>query len=172
MTPRHEYFEQSSPIEAIVDCRGMLKHEVKGNELCWFGNFEYIVKDLQDPKKKLLQNYVYREKKYGKTNVGERAAKTCLSDFCELVGIERDGINNMWARQTFVQTGLKDLQLPAQQIMEVSGHRSEIQMRKDYRTEPDLCSNFPSETTYREKQQCLVVNNILHSLFPALKRFT
>ena len=143
MTPRHEYFEQSSPIEAIVDCRGMFKHEVKGNELCWFGNFEYIVKDLQDPKKKLLQNYVYREKKYGKTNVGERVAKTCLSDFCELVGIERDGINNMWARQTFVQTGLKDLQLPAQQVMEVSGHRSEIQMRKDYRT---LCSNFPSET--------------------------
>lgn len=132
MTPRHEYFEQSSPIEAIVDCRGMLKHEVKGNELCWFGNFEYIVKDLQDPKKKLLQNYVYREKKYGKTNVGERAAKTCLSDFCELVGIERDGINNMWARQTFVQTGLKDLQLPAQQIMEVTGHHCERQMRNDY----------------------------------------
>ena len=130
------------PIEAIVDCRGMLKHEVKGNELCWFGNFEYVIKDLQDSSKKLLQNYVYREKKYGKTNVGERVAKTCLSDFCELVGIERDGINNMWARQTFVQTGLKDLQLPPQQVMEVSGHRSEIQMRKDYRTTNPICDCF------------------------------
>ena len=130
------------PIEAIVDCRGMLKHEVKGNELCWFGNLEYVIKDVQDPKRKLFQNYVYREKKYGKVNVGEKVANTCLSDFCKLVGIERDGINNMWARQTFVQTGLKDLQLPPQQVMEVSGHRSEIQMRKDYRTTNPICDCF------------------------------
>ena len=39
----------------------------------------------------------------------------------------------MWARKTFVHTSLKDLQLPAEQVMMVTGHRSEIQMRNDYR---------------------------------------
>ena len=38
----------------------------------------------------------------------------------------------MWARKTFVHTSLKDLQLPAEQVMMVTGHRSEIQMRNDY----------------------------------------
>ena len=122
------------PIVVEVDGKGNPKHPVEGNQLCWYGNFVYVTKDLQDPKKKLIQRYVHRAKKYGKTNVGVSVAKTAVADFCKLVGIQRDGINNMWARKTFIQTGLKDLQLPAQQVMEVSGHRSEVQMRQDYHT--------------------------------------
>ena len=71
-------------------------------------------------------------KQYGKTNVGTKVAKKALHDWCELCGVDSDRVNNMWARKTFIQTGLKDLQLPAPQIMEVSGHKSEVQMRNDY----------------------------------------
>ena len=36
-------------------------------------------------------------------------------------------------RACLVTTALRDLQLPAAQVMAVTGHRSELQMRRDYR---------------------------------------
>ena len=127
-----DYFKYTL-IVANVDISGFPKEPIQGNELCWFGNFEFVTKDMQDENTKLLQNYNYRKKKYGTTNVGHRAATRAISEWCKFVDVKKEeSINNMWARKTFVQTGLKDLQLPAQQIMEVTGHRSEVQMRKDY----------------------------------------
>ena len=35
-------------------------------------------------------------------------------------------------RACMVTTALRDLQLPAAQVMAVTGHRSELQMRRDY----------------------------------------
>mgnify|MGYP001240887221 CR=1 FL=1 len=96
------------------------KGPIRGNQLCWFGNLVYVVKDLEDPNKKLLQQYVMRHKKYGNVNVGERVAGKALHNWCVLCGVDSDNVNNMLARKTFVQTGLKDLQLPAQQVMEVT----------------------------------------------------
>ena len=117
-----------------LNCHGELKRPVEGNLQCWYGNFKYVTKDLTNPKSKLLQRYNKRDKKYGNTNVSVKVANKAISEWCEIIGIERAGVNNMWARKSFIQTALKDLQLPAQQVMEVSGHKSEIQMRKDYRT--------------------------------------
>jgi len=110
----------------------MPKGPIGGNQLCWYGNLVYATKDLKDPEKKLIQRYVKRNKSYGNENVGARKAGNALHEWCELCKVNSKNVNNMWARKTFIQTGLKDLQLPAQQIMEVSGHKSEIQMRQDY----------------------------------------
>ena len=93
---------------------------------------EYVTKDLQKLDQKLLQKYNKRAKQYGTINVGTRVAKKALHDWCNLCDVDSVRVNNMWARKTFIQTGLKDLQLPASQIMEVSGHKSEVQMRNDY----------------------------------------
>ena len=131
---RLNYFgpQYLTPISVEVDGRGMPKGPIQGNQLCWYGNLVYATKDLHDAQKKLLQRYVKREKSYGNENVGARKAGRALHEWCQLCGVNSENVNNMWARKTFIQTGLKDLQLPAQQIMEVSGHKCEIQMRQDY----------------------------------------
>lgn len=38
----------------------------------------------------------------------------------------------MLGRKTCIHTGLNELQLPAAQMMLISGHKSEVQMRKHY----------------------------------------
>ena len=120
-------------IKVDLDINGIPKSPVEGNTLCWFGNLEYVTKDLSNPSEKLLQNYDKRKKIYGKQNVAKKVGDRAIKEWCDIVGIERkESINNMWARKTFITTGLRDLQLPAQQVMEVSGHKSERQMRKDY----------------------------------------
>ena len=122
------------PIKVDVDIQGNPKNGIQGNTLCWLGNFEFVIKDVEDDTAKLLTHYNNRDKKYKNRSVGTSAMRNALSDWCRIVGIEKEGINNMWARKTFVNTSLKDLQLPAEQVMMVTGHKSERQMREDYRS--------------------------------------
>ena len=139
-----------------------------GNQLCWYGNLVYLLKDLEDPTQKLIQVYNKREKKYGKVNVGDKVAKKALLDWCDYCGIRKDRLNNMWAhrsksavfsmnhfwsfvlnricyfnvfepvstyvwaRKTMINTALHELLLPEQMVMNLSGHKSATQMRKDY----------------------------------------
>ena len=98
-----------------------------------FGNLEFLTSHLKDPKAKLLQKWNYRKKEFGLRNIGERVISKALHKWCEICDVPNDKVNNMWARKTFVNTGIHDLQLPAQQVMNVSGHKNEVQMRKGYR---------------------------------------
>ena len=116
-----------------VDIEGRPKGPIQGNQLCWFGNLQYVTKDLDDPTSKLLQHYNKRGKEFGVKNISVKAAQKAVHDWCEIVGVKtKQSINNMWARKTFVNTAIHDLQLPDQQVMNVTGHRSATQMRKDY----------------------------------------
>ena len=74
---------------------------------------------------KILQKWNYRNKEFGARNIGERVISKALHKWCEICDVPNDKVNNMWARKTFVNTGIHDLQLPAQQIMNVSGHKNE-----------------------------------------------
>ena len=38
----------------------------------------------------------------------------------------------VWARKTMINTALHELLLPEQMVMNLSGHKSAVQMRKDY----------------------------------------
>ena len=38
----------------------------------------------------------------------------------------------VWARKTMINTALHELLLPEQMVMNLSGHKSATQMRKDY----------------------------------------
>ena len=74
---------------------------------------------------------------------------------CNYVGLDNaENVNNMWARKTFTTRAITDrlceiptvfkliryqcithtvdIQLPAAQVMAVTGHKSEVQMRRDY----------------------------------------
>ena len=122
-------------IEVDIDIHGNPKGEgVKGNCLCWLGNLEFLIKDVVNPKKKLLTNYNKREKRFGKQNVGkDTKVQHAFQKYCELVGIERaERINNMWAKKSFTNTTLGVMQLPASQVMVTSGHRSEFTLRDYY----------------------------------------
>ena len=90
------------------------------------------MKDLDDPKQKLIQMYNKREKKYGKVNIGDKPAKKALMDWCKYCGVRTDSVNNMWARKSMINTALHELLLPEQMVMNLSGHKSATQMRADY----------------------------------------
>ena len=51
----------------------MPKGDIIGNQLCWYGNLCYVIKDVSDPKQKLLTRYKTREKIFGDQNVGKKA---------------------------------------------------------------------------------------------------
>tara|TARA_B100001013_G_C24573221_1_gene427494 strand:+ start:87 stop:809 length:723 start_codon:yes stop_codon:yes gene_type:complete len=110
----------------------MPKGPIIGNQLCWFGNLRYLTKDLTDPTQKLLQQYNKREKKFTHVNVGDKPATKALQTWCQTCGIRAETINNMWARKTMINTALHELLLPEQMVMNLSGHKSAVQMRKDY----------------------------------------
>ena len=119
-------------IKVDLDVDGMPKGDIIGNQLCWFGNLFYLTRDLTDPNQKLLQRYNKRAKKFGKTNISDKVAKKALHDWCIICGVKAETVNNTWARKTFINTALHELLLPEQVVMNVSGHRSAIQMRLDY----------------------------------------
>ena len=120
-------------ISVDLDTKGKPKGPIQGNQLCWFGNLEYVTKDLEDPTKKLLQHYIKRERKFGIKNISDKLAQKCLKDWCAEVGVKtKVSVNNMWARPTFVNMGIHELQLPDQQVMNVTGHKCATQMRQDY----------------------------------------
>ena len=119
-------------IKVDLDVDGMPKGDIIGNQLCWFGNLFYLTRDLTDPNRKLLQRFNKRAKKFGKTNVSDKVAKKALHDWCTICGVNAETVNNTWARKTFINTALHELLLPEQVVMNVSGHRSAIQMRLDY----------------------------------------
>ena len=117
-----------------MDIDGVPKGPIVGNQLCWYGNFEFLTRDLEDPTQKLLQQYNKRAKRFGKVNVGDKPAKKSLNQWCNYCGIRTETINNMWARKTMINMALHELLLPEQQVMNLSGHKSAAQMRKDYCT--------------------------------------
>ena len=93
---------------AELDQKGRPKQpNVIGNETCWYGNLVYLTEHLENPEKKLLQKYNVKQKKFGTKNVGKAAAQKSLADFCELVGVVKEGINNMWARKTFIRASVR-----------------------------------------------------------------
>ena len=129
-------------IEFDVDCQGNPKGEVKGNIWCWLGEFEYVTKDAE-PGKKLLTHYNKRKKRFGTKAIAAKSGRgskkevppvqKALFSFCQLAGVERaENINNMWARKSFANTTLGDLQMPASTVMTITGHKSEKTMRKYY----------------------------------------
>ena len=134
-------------IEVDIDIHGNPKGEVKGNCLCWLGNLEFLIKDVVNPKKKLLTNYNKREKRFGNQNVGkDTKVQHAFQKYCELVGIERaERINNMWAKKSFTNTTLGVMQLPASQVMVTSGHRSEYTLRDYYYLDGYHCKNAPMD---------------------------
>ena len=62
-----------------MDIRGYPKGPIEGNQLCWLGNLEFVIKDVQDPSEKLLTHYNYREKMYKGRNIGVQAMQKSLS---------------------------------------------------------------------------------------------
>ena len=52
-------------IRVRMKTNGQVKGQIEGNQTCWFGMFEFCVKDqLEDPDRKLLCQYVVRDRKY------------------------------------------------------------------------------------------------------------
>lgn len=98
----HQPIKKIILIEAVVDINGLLKKPMKGNCLCWYGNFEYCIKDLQDPSRKLLQKYNKRAKKYGNVNVGKEIVDKALQAWCRICGVKTDRVNNMWGQSIFM----------------------------------------------------------------------
>ena len=120
-------------ISVDLDIEGRPKGPIRGNQLCWYGNLEYVTKDLEDTTAKLLQHYNKRAKKYGVKNISDKLAQKCLHNWCVEVGVKtKESINNMWARPSFVNMGIHEMFLPDQQVMNVTGHKSATQMRKHY----------------------------------------
>ena len=64
--------------------------------------------------------------------MGVKVAGKALADWCQVCGIRKEAVNNMWARKTMINASLHDLLLPEQEVMNLSGHKSAVQMRKDY----------------------------------------
>ena len=91
----------------MLNIEGLPKKPIEGNLLCWYGNFEYCIKDLRDPDQKLVQNYIKRAKKYGKQNVGQKVADRALHDWsqCEFFELLSPAYNThcvvhrMWSDQ-------------------------------------------------------------------------
>ena len=129
-------------IEFEVDGKGNPKGVVKGNIWCWLGEFEYVTKDAK-PGKKLLTYYNKRKKCFGSKTIAVKSGRETKSEippvqkvlykYCQLAGVQRaERINNMWARKSFANTALGDLQMPASTVMTITGHKSEKTMRKYY----------------------------------------
>ena len=127
----HFFETQKVVIEFEVDTLGNPKGDVRGNIWCWLGAFEYVVKDAV-PGKKLLTHYNKRHKRFGTKAIASKAGRSwkgevppvqkLLHVFCNLAGIDRaESINNMWARKSFANTTLGDLQLPASTVMSITG---------------------------------------------------
>ena len=64
----------------------MPKGDIIGNQLCWYGNLCYVIKDVSDPKQKLLTRYKTREKIFGDQNVGKKVAQRAMVDWCKICG--------------------------------------------------------------------------------------
>ena len=132
-----------------VDVEGNPKGDIQGNVACWLGLLEYVTKDAV-PGKKLITYYNKRDKKFGPKPIGTKPNKKpkkkpyempttqkIFSRYCELAGVERsESINNMWARKSFANTTLGDLQMPAPTVMSITGHKSEQTLRNYYHHSP------------------------------------
>ena len=58
--------------------KGYPKGKIKGNLLCWYGNFEWIAKFVTKPEQKLLKKWNYRKKTFGDVNRGRDLAVKSL----------------------------------------------------------------------------------------------
>ena len=132
-------------IKFEVDTLGNPKGPIEGNVECWLGSFEYCVKDAK-PGVKLFTSYNKRLKQFGSKPIGHKPSgkksktprevpptQKLLATYCALAGVERgERINNMWARKSFADTTLGVLQMPAQTVMPITGHKSEQTLRQYY----------------------------------------
>ncbi len=132
-------------IEFDVDQKGNPKGDIKGNVDCWLGELEYVIKDATEGKR-LVSYYNKRQKRFGSQAVGAKPSnkgakksrelpctQKIIAKFCQLAGVQRsESINNMWARKSFANTTLGDLQMPAATVMSITGHKSEQTLRTYY----------------------------------------
>ena len=119
-------------IKVELDVHGMPKGNIIGNVLCWYGCLRYLTNDITDPKTKLLKKYNKRKKQFTSVNIGKNMVSKAIHDWCKVCGVNAEKANNAWARKTFINVALHELLLPEQMVMDVSGHKSALQMRADY----------------------------------------
>ena len=136
-------------IEFKVDGKGNPVGLIRGNIWCWLGALVYCIKDAQ-PGKKLLTFYNKREKRFGGKVIGNKAGRAqskgevpvtqkLFAAYCRLAGVERaESINNMWARKSFANTTLGELQMPSSTVMTITGHKSEQTLRQYYSSNKNL----------------------------------
>ena len=77
--------KEHQPIDIEWDNEGNPVGAVNGNVHCWFGLFDYLTKDLHDPKQKLIQNFNITEKKFGKQNRSDKKIKKTIGNWCKAV---------------------------------------------------------------------------------------
>ena len=132
-------------IEVDTNVCGNPKGPIRGNPFCWLGCLEYTIKDAK-PGVKLITYYNKREKVFGTKPVGVKENKRAnkkprevvttqklFSHYCQLAGVIRaESVNNMWARKSFANTTLGELQMPAPTVMAITGHKSEQTLRNFY----------------------------------------
>ena len=145
--------EDHRPLRVEVNTTtGVPKGPVEGNILCWYGNLELILKYAVTDTP-LMNHYVVRKAQYGTKPIGDSNIKTILRKWAETCNVPSVEVNNMWARKSFVNTTLRELQLPEQQVMDVTGHKNPQQMRNDYHTR-ECCTPsgpFPTPTFAAEQ---------------------
>ena len=67
------------------------------------------------------------------------ATQRLFATYCRLAGVERaESLNNMWARKSFANTTLGDLQMPSNTVMTITGHKSEQTLRQYYSSNKNL----------------------------------
>ena len=116
-------------IELEITTRGKVE-SVSGNCNCWYGLFVYCTKDAEG-KTKLFQNYNVRGRNYSGT-MADGSVKNAFKTYVALAGIQNLEVNSMWAKKSFANTTLGHLQLPVEQVLATTGHKTEKTLRKFY----------------------------------------
>jgi hypothetical protein len=125
-------------------------------DMCWYGQLCFLTEHLKgNPEHELFQTFNKHDRKWGSRPFGKAKIDKALRAMCNYVGLDNaENVNNMWARKTFTTRAITDrlceiptvfkliryqcithtvdIQLPAAQVMAVTGHKSEVQMRRDY----------------------------------------
>ena len=119
-------------IEVVIDLtmttRGKIT-SLSGNLHCWFGLFEYSTKDASYSKK-LFQNYNKRQNRFS-GSIGDDTIQDAFSKYVAFAGLNL-AVNSMWAKKSFANTTLGHLQLPVEQVLATTGHKTEKTLRKYY----------------------------------------
>jgi hypothetical protein len=73
---------EHDPLSFRVDVTGRLKGPILGNVDCWYNLFRFCTDHLKPhPKKRLLQRWNIRQKKFGAKNYSKEAIAGTLQEF-------------------------------------------------------------------------------------------